>query len=723
MSFVRAPNPIWYLPDLIGEPLNDEYYIFFLENTFPYNPQTVYTDPQGIGAWLFPLQFEPAGTLPNNLYFDPNLVYRIEVRHGPLQSDDLIYEINNFVPGESNINPNNLSILSTDNLASNSVFAEVYFTAPIGSSLPTLTIATAGTYDIAPGWQLLLEGTGSITFTQLMITGDQNQVSNPPFALRCVTSGNWTKVYLYQRYTKNGAIFAGGAITMSLVGKSNVTAETVTLIYQPNFTADVQEIVSDLLLVGSYDVLAGAINLPDSNNNVDSNDAYVDFIISLPFVGSVDISSVQIIGQTLPLDDPTTIDIPPYQQESYERMVDHLFHLYRTNLIEKPKANLLTGWNFSLNPFQFVDPTVASVATQTEYIADQTIFHQNAVNQLETGRNVTAQRQNLVVKAVTAATNTRFALIQYIDPSTIKPYWSYVVSAFARMRIVSPIADSKIRVKMRLIYRASLPPAISAIEPISSWVAGDDPTFDPAWTPIAPLNDPAYILPNEYEDPTLFSYPGFAYNQFQLPDTSADNMTLGIVIYTMDELHTVVAEEDSIEFDKISLIQSDFGADAAAETWDESLRKCQFYYEKSYEIPVLPGTATAIGAKFANQFIFTDTGIGNSELYPTSFSCDFMQVKRIIPTVDFYSSSTGTVDFVFAQIEKNNVVTASGDIAAVAPAASPKWELSTTYSSTERFIMIARLTSTAVLTAVATGVLGDNGLVTYQYTADARMGI
>lgn len=722
MSFVRAPNPIWYMPDLIGQPLNDEYYIFFLENTFPYNPQTVYTDPQGIGAWLFPLQFEPAGTLPNNLYFDPNLVYRIEVRHGPLQSDDLIYEINDFVPGESNINPNNLSILSTDNLASNSVFAEVYFTAPIGSSLPTLTIATAGTYDIAPGWQLLLEGTGSVTLTQIMLTGNQNQISNPPFALRVVTSGSWTKVYLFQRFSMNGAIWRKGAVTMSIVGNSNVNAETVTLIYLPNENADIKEIASGLLPLGGYDVLGDAVNLDPSTNNVDSNDAYVDFIISLPLVGSVDISSVQIIGQTLPLADPTTIDIPPYQQESYERMVDHLFHLYRTNLIEKPKANLLTGWNFPLNPYQFIDSTVSTVAAQTSYVADQTILYQNAASQLLTGKNLNAERGNFVVLAAAGATDTRFALIQYIDPKTIKPYWSYIVSAFSRMRIVSLVNNTPVRVKMRLIYSFSLPLTLSPTEPIASWTLGDDPTFSGVWTPIAPLNDPAYILPNEY-DSDENTYQGFAYNQFQLPNGDTDNMTLGVVIYTMDNLHSVAGEEDYVEFDKISLIQSDFGADAAAETWDESLRKCQFYYEKSYEIPVLPGTATAIGAKFANQFIFTDTGIGNSELYPTSFSCDFMQVKRIIPTVDFYSSSTGTVDFVYAQIEKNNVVTASGDIAAVAPAASPKWELSTTYLSTERFIMIARLTSTAVLTAVATGVLGDNGLVTYQYSADARMGI
>ena len=97
--FVRAANPIWWLPDLTGVSLNDEYYAFFLTNTLPYIPQAVYQDPAGAVPFSNPIEFSPAGTLPDNLYFDPTLVYRIEVRHGNTQADALIWEINNFVPG------------------------------------------------------------------------------------------------------------------------------------------------------------------------------------------------------------------------------------------------------------------------------------------------------------------------------------------------------------------------------------------------------------------------------------------------------------------------------------------------------------------------------------------------------------------------------------------------------------------------------------------------
>src|ERR1700679_3565325 len=99
-NFVRAANPIWWLPDLTGFPLNDQYYAFFQENDLPYAPQAVYQDPNGISPWPYPLHFQPSGTLPNNLYFDETLVYRIVIRQGPDDTSPLIWLIENFVPGE-----------------------------------------------------------------------------------------------------------------------------------------------------------------------------------------------------------------------------------------------------------------------------------------------------------------------------------------------------------------------------------------------------------------------------------------------------------------------------------------------------------------------------------------------------------------------------------------------------------------------------------------------
>ena len=93
--FVRSENPIWFFNDLTGQPLNDNYYAFFLTNDLPYLPQNVFQDENGLAAWPNPLEFSPAGNLPENLYFDPTLVYRIEIRQGPYQSSSLIWLIEN----------------------------------------------------------------------------------------------------------------------------------------------------------------------------------------------------------------------------------------------------------------------------------------------------------------------------------------------------------------------------------------------------------------------------------------------------------------------------------------------------------------------------------------------------------------------------------------------------------------------------------------------------
>src|SRR5882672_840090 len=105
MAFVRSENPIWAFVDNTGIPLNDNYYVFFLSNDLPYIPVPVYQDPQGITPWADPLQLSPAGTLPDNLYFDTvdalgnQQVYRIEIRRGNSQSDPLAWPpIENYIP-------------------------------------------------------------------------------------------------------------------------------------------------------------------------------------------------------------------------------------------------------------------------------------------------------------------------------------------------------------------------------------------------------------------------------------------------------------------------------------------------------------------------------------------------------------------------------------------------------------------------------------------------
>lgn len=713
--FVRAANPVWYFVDLIGLGLNDEYYAFFLTNTLPYLPQAVYRDPQGLTAWPNPLEFFPNGTFPNNLYFDPDLVYRIEIRHGNSQADPLIYEINNFVPNEeTTISNNSLTVLDNENQISNSNFSQINFVSP-------LVITTAGTYLIAPGWELVLTGAGSTTITQLIFSGSENIITDPAYALE-ISNNGWTEAYIRQRFHNNGAIWANGAITMSLTASANTSAQTISLIYAPNAPGVPQEVATGLIGTGNYVVLSGAINLPASGNSSVSTSAYIDMTIQLPPTGSVNITNFQVIGQTDPIIDPATqmpyinipsALIPSYQQESQERLIDHLFHYYKNQLVIKPKKSLLTGWNFPLNPFQYVTTTVTTNTAITSYICDQTILRQELASQIQSGENTIDQRLNLLIKAVTAATNTRFALIQYIDSTTILPYWSYVLAAFARARIFTSHGTA-VHLKCRLIYQAGLPPAISNIEPIASWAPASDPAFALGWTAITPLNDPAYLLPNAYaidEVSGETAYPYFSFDGFQMPNASNTSMTLGIVIYTMDNLNATSGTEDSIAFDKISLIPSYFGADAQSQTFDESLRDCQFYYEKSYDISDLPGTTTTNNTYFAEQLAGDSSPI---HFYSRSFNINYKAVKRSqTQTITFYSPVTGSSAQVHGYILNGSSPSADADLAIT------NWNQ---FTSGEDASCFKPVNTTGLITLSQANNVAEAYLLTH-YTIDARLGV
>lgn len=587
-NFIRAANPIWWLPDLTGFPLNDQYYAFFLTNDVPYIPQAVYQDPNGNNAWTDPLQFQPSGTLPNNLYFDETKTYRIEIRQGNMSNDPLIWLIENFTPG-NNVTPGDTSLLQSDNMITNPQFADINFVSPFTYTGTTTSI------DVAPGWRLDLVGTGTVVLTQDIFAGISNTTGNPNYALNIQASGTWSTVQLVERFSNNGAIFSAGAIAVAFTARATGVDQTVSVQYFPSNGTSQPDIFSDQVTVGGYNAYGNAINLPVSTNNNTDGSAYVDIIFNLPAVCNIAFTNIQIVGQTSPI---TTGTIAPlFQQETYERTVDHEFHVYKNSLLNQPKENLLVGWTFALNPWQFRSITNSNVATN-EYTADQTIVvQQNYVNSavgnnISVGRGPAANNYAYTVTAITAT--NKFAIIQYIDSSTIIPYWGQVLSAMVNARdIITAPHTVHPKFKMRLIARNTSIPVISQNEPILSWLPNGEPVFAAGWIvipPMLPLNDPEYTLSGSNQN--------FVFNKFQLPAATSDTMYLGVVIYTTTSMdQTAVA--DVILFNRVSLVPNDFAIDASTETFDESLRKCQAYYEKSYDPFTLPTTPIFVGSTTA----------------------------------------------------------------------------------------------------------------------------
>src|SRR6185437_15973096 len=437
--FVRGINPIWGIPDLVGFPLNDQYWISFLSNVFPYLPIPIYQTNQGPlgGVWPDPLQFNPDGTLPDNMYFDPDTVYRLEIRQGPLSTDQLIRVVNNYIPNGDNIIPS--SVPTEGNQITNPQFALVNFpvtiTSPTSAPNPQITYTTAGSYNIAPGWFLVLTGSGSAKVTQVISTGIQNQPGSPvpPYYLRFNITGFNTAI-LQQRFSGNGGIFGNNFVSMSVLAQSESgTGLSLTLNYKPSQGASVP-ITTGAISSGVFDLIQGSVAVPPENTDLNSV-AYVDMQIILPVLGIVDISDVQVMEQST-----STPSFSTSPDTTIESQIDSTFHIYANSLIMLPKSSILSGWNFPLNPWSFnvlgATPIVAT--NRCAYIADQTILYQNATSQVQFGQNVsgTTPYNDLFVQAVIGSTDNRFALIQYVDPNSVMPYWNAIVSSLAIAKIV-----------------------------------------------------------------------------------------------------------------------------------------------------------------------------------------------------------------------------------------------------------------------------------------------
>ncbi len=656
-TFIRGANPVWSFVDLDGLQFDDTYYMYVLQNEIPYIPATVWHDNSGNVPWTDPIQFLANGTLPIDIFWDPNVVYRLEFRHNlgidpPSQADPLIYLVEDYVPGSGGSSPIDAIGIFTENQMTNPQFSIVNFNTPF-----ILTNVTdPDPIEVGPGWFLVLEGTGNVTLEVTPLNAALENPTNAPYALHVELSGNWTgNPTLRQRFSQNGMLWSGKYVSSSVTARIQGSPQEISARLVDSMGTVLASVLSPVVVDSAFNEFSDYGLVPDTTNSDLPPAAWVDYELLLPTDVDIYLTSFQVIASAI----PTAF---PYEQDTIDRQDDHTWHYYRNDVVVKPKDTILTAWNFSLNPYQFVTPTVTTVVTQTDYIADQTILHQiSAGSSLQSGKASVADRECLLIKAVAGQTVNQFALIQYVDASTIKPYWSYLLSSLARARIFTT-HGTEVGIKMRLIYRASVPPQISATEPIASWT-GADPTFAAGWTALAPRNDPEYILPNAYasgegDD----AFPAFPFEAFEMPTMTNTNMSLGIVIYTTGNIDSSMGTEDSIAFDRISLVPNAFAVDSNPQTYDQVLSQCRYFFEKSYDVNVLAGSVSLLGVHTIQQNIGVSGG--NSGIRLTNLYFDYLP-KRVKPTntrFAIYSPTTGAVDNVLATLYSGAGVVTFGDI-------------------------------------------------------------
>ena len=310
-TYVRGYNPIWLFDDLNGMILDDTYYLFILQNTIPYLPALdIYQDSDGNVNWSTPIQFLANGTLPNNVYFNPSSVYRLEVRQGSTQADPLIYLIENYVPGTDVVPPGGTGNV-TDNQITNPQFANVLFDPNL-----SLVINSATTTPFAPGWSVITSGSGTLTITQQEFAGTDNVPGNASYGITLSNAG-FTTVTVVQRFNNNGELWTTGSVSLGGVGYVTGASSTDllgTIVYSDGQS---QQIFNDPINAAA-NVFGNVSDIPQSTNASAPGVSYTE--CQLEFAGSLalTLTNIQLIGDALAFVD--------YAQITIERQIDQQYH-------------------------------------------------------------------------------------------------------------------------------------------------------------------------------------------------------------------------------------------------------------------------------------------------------------------------------------------------------------------------------------------------------------
>lgn len=674
MPFVRGSNPVWFEVDLSAHAFDDTFYMFVLENTIPYIPATVYHTPFGT-PWSQPIRFLANGTLPVDIFFDPDLVYRLEFRQGPTQADPLEYLVENYSPGGSGGNiPQTDVVIPTDNQITNPQFSLINFNSPF-----TITGGTTQTIDIAPGWFLDLTGMGNITVSRVPLNSDPATINptNAPYALRLQLLG-WASAILRQRFNQAGMLWANKFVASSVTARVEGASVNITAKLKDSMGTDLGIVLPITPLNGTFNAYPGHIKLPASTNTNIPPAAYIDYLMTLPDNADIELTSFQLVASDFEIDFA-------YDQDTIERQVDNTFHYYKDSILLMPKESLAVGWSFAQNAWQSRTVAQANVANNT-YTADQTIVIQQAyvtaatANNVSVGRGTAAQNYGFKVQAVTAT--NQFAILNYIAPQSIRPYWGSKMSSIVKLTALKQNSGSTLQVKMRLLYRSSLPSAVSQTEPITTWTAlGEPSVYAAGWTAIASKNDPVYNIVNG--DNTL------VFEGIQLPASDNDAMTLGILIYTLNPM-VETGTPDYIMFNKVSLVPNDFAIDCNVLTFDQALNQQQFYYCKSFPLNVVPAVGSAAGfVEFPQTVAAGVAGVCGQVSFPVRM-CQIPTGKVIL----------------YNPINANNLI---------------RNVATTTDCPASASANISDNSFTPTYTAVGGSAVG-NGLI-FQWTADARLGV
>lgn len=611
------------------------------------------------------------------------------------------------------------------NLLSNPQFVDVNFDP---TQVLSLTVAGGGnyTFNIAPGWDLLLSTSGASTaqITRTAITGIAKLPTNPAYTLTVTPGANTTGVQLRQRLFNNPGVWTANAIDQLGWVATSISfgpqASQVIISYTPS-TGTPTIIFQQVNNTGLFNTFNQTTQIDGSDNTDNSTVGYVDILITLPATNPTQLSSIQIVSL------PNEIDNVVYDQQPANRQRDYLSHYYKPLLAYKPIPSFLIGWDFPMNPAQIVGDTIPATggnfnftigANKAQYTWDQTIVFQTVTSSVAVSRGTGG------AFTMTCHVNGQVALIQYIDQTEARKILSDRISVH-----ISGNTTHANGLAGKVTLWATTDPNLANITPgtnnaaVTALDATGFPTMGGGnWTQVTRSLGDAYFL-LQAASATNSELNDINLNGWDManaaPTTTATYFA--IVVGFAPWITT-----DVININSIGMCPGDIATRPAFKTQDETHRDCERWYEKSYRASDFVGVVTpAIGAVTnfnalsATMTSTKPTGGGNQAfVIEAPFTFEFRSIKRLpttqgFPTVTIYSPVSGAAANTRLYSVANNVVSSADDAIAT-------W--GTSYIGNKFATFVPTTTSGQSVNAFDANT-PPAWYITYHYVADARLGI
>jgi hypothetical protein len=313
---------------------------------------------------------------------------------------------------------------------------------------------------------------------------------------------------------------------------------------------------------------------------------------------------------------------------------------------------------------------------------------------------------------VTVSSNSSFALIQYLPMEDARE----LLSGRSAIQLKGEVSAGTLAGTVSLWWTNSTLPDIKSPNfnsLVSAITAGVPTAGNGSWVQVN--NDFASAPSIPFSLTTNASVNDFI--GFRDTSTGASDATfLAIVICFNTMLST-----QTLTMEYCSLVAGDIPTRPAPQTPDEVLRECEYYYEKSYETNITPGTNSTSGEQFEAQLnnpVTGSTANTAQHLVARIFSLQYRTIKRTAPTLasgtlQFYTPA-GTAGNVNGAIRNGGVFVTQADVPIT------NWQIEGPGSKYAQFLPVN--VSNLVTSGAVVGNLAE-AYITYQYVADVRLGV